>query len=128
MHDVWYAHRFLKNIEDGEFLFFGVFDDDGLFLGGVPGEIRDSVFYAHMFFRRKVDCVKATLLIEEEIKKYCAGNDIPLKAIAGFTPETYTAALRMAKKAGYKDCGMAPEEFLLKNGKKIPCRFMKKEI
>lgn len=128
LHDVWYAHNFLSDIEAGRVLVFGVFKKvDGCFCGCAVGEISGTDFIAHALYKRKVDVTKAALLVEDEIRKYSIGSGIEIKTIIGNIPEYNRAALRMSKQAGYTDSG---EIFgtHMKNGKSINCRCMRKEI
>jgi hypothetical protein len=127
LHDVWYAHKFLQDIESGKILVFGVFKDD-VFAGCANGELNGDVLTVHALFKRKVDVAKAALLIEKEIKKYSISSGIEIKAIIGTIPEYNRAALRMAKRAGYTDCGIAENVEHRKHGRVIPCRLMRKEI
>lgn len=127
LHDLWVAHQFLQDIESGKTLVFGVFEDD-TFCGCANGELNGDVFTVHALFRRKVDVAKAVWLIEKEIKKYSIESGIEIKSIIGTIPEYNRAALRMAKRAGYTDCGIAENVEHRKNGKIITCRLMRKEI
>jgi hypothetical protein len=127
LHDVWYAHKFLQDIESGKTLIFGVFEDD-TFFGCANGELNGDVLTVHALFKRKVDVAKAALLIEEEIRKYSISAGIVIKTIIGTIPEYNRAALMMAKRAGYTDAGIAENVEHRKNGRVIPCRLMRKEI
>lgn len=127
LHDVWYAHKFLQDIESGKTFVFGVFKDD-VFAGCATGELNGNVLTVHALFKRKIDIAKAALLIEDEIKKYCKKSSVEIKTIVGNIPEYNRAALRMANRAGYTDSGIADNVEHRKNGRIIPCRLMRKEI
>jgi hypothetical protein len=127
LHDLWYAHKFLQDIESGRILVFGVFKGD-VFAGCATGELNGSELTVHALFKRKVDVAKAALLIEEEIRKYSISAGIVIKTIIGTIPEYNRAALMMAKRAGYTDAGIAENVEHIKNGRIIPCRLMRKEI
>lgn len=129
LHDVWYAHNTLKDIESGKVLVFGVFKkEDEFFCGCATGEISGMNIIVHALFKRNVDVEKAALLIEKEILKYSIDSGVEIKSIIGTIPEYNRAALMMSKRAGYVDVGIAEDVLHFKNGKVIPCRYMKKEI
>jgi hypothetical protein len=127
LHDVWYAHKFLQDIESGRILVFGVFKGD-VFAGCATGELNGSELTVHALFKRKVDVAQAALLIEKEIKKYSVENGTEIKTIIGTIPEYNRAALMMAKRSGYIDSGIAENVEHRKNGRVITCRLMRKEI
>jgi hypothetical protein len=129
MHDVWGVHNFLSEIESGQRIVFGVFDEkNNIFLGCMHCTLHGDYCVAHTMFKRKVDAVKAALMAEDELKKYCKKNKILLNAIVGYPPEHLRAAVIMNKKFGCKDMGQAENVFFKVNGKNMPCRYMRKEL
>lgn len=127
MKDVWWAHRFFDEIETGQRIVFGVFSENTL-TGCVHGTLEGDCFVAHTMFRRKVDAVKCSLIFAELLKNYCYTHDIPLRAIVGYPPEDSRVAVYMNKRFGCKDMGIAENVKFYRNGKLIPCRYMRKEI
>lgn len=129
MRDVWGVHVFLTEIENGTRLVWGAFSkEDNSFLGCAHGTIENNEFIAHTMFKRKVDAVKACLLMEVEFKKYCKENSISVNAIVGYPPEDLRIAIIMNKRFGCKDMGRAEGVEYWRNGMNIPCRYMRKEI
>lgn len=129
LKDVYFAHRFLSEIESGFRLVLGVFskaEDD--FLGCVHGKVYQGEFTAHTLFKRKVDAVKGCLLCEDVLRSYCREKSIPLKVIAGYPPEHLRVAVLMNKRYGCVDCGVAEDKFFYKDGKRIACRNMRKVL
>jgi hypothetical protein len=129
MKDAWWVHRFFTEIESGERYVYGAFSvKDNSFLGCTHGKFAGDCFVAHTMFKRKVDTVKASLMMEEELKKYCRENNIPLKAIVGYPPEDLRVAILMNKRFGCKDMGRAENVEYWCNGVNKPCRYMRKEV
>lgn len=129
LRDVFFAHRMLKEIESGDRMVFAVFcQSDNSFLGVVHGTMEGSEFVAHTMFRRKTNAVKAALLCQEQLEKFCRDNAIALTAIVGYPPEHIRAAVIMNRRFGCIDCGPAKDVEFLSNGRPLPCRYFRKEI
>lgn len=129
LRDVYFAHRFLCEIEEADRWVIGVFSkEDDLLLGVVHGCLEDGNFIAHTMFRRKVDAVRGALLCEEVLIDFCRKYGIELKAIVGYPPEHLRASVRMSRQFGCVDCGLAEHITYIHNGRKIPCRYFRKEI
>lgn len=129
MKDVWYVHRFFEEIETGERYVFGVFSlESERFLGCVHGTLEDGSFIAHTMFRRHVDAVKASLMMVDIFKEYCKENNLSFHSVVGYPPEDFRIAIINNKRFGCKDMGIAEGIEYYRNGVKIPCRYMRKEI
>ena len=129
MHDIWWVHRFFMEIETGIRHVWGVFaKHDDSFLGCAHGTFEGDGFVAHTMFKRHVDAVKACLLMEDDLKRYCRENDIDIKAVIGYPPENLRVAVVMNKRFGCKDMGRAEGVEYWKRGVNIPCRYMRKEL
>lgn len=128
MKDIWWVHRFFTEIEHGDRYVFGVFSEDNEFLGCVHGTLEDGNFIAHTMFRRKVDAVKASLRMVEIFKEYCADRNLPFHAVVGYPPEDSRIAILNNKRFGCKDMGIAEGIEFYRNGLKVPCRYMRKDI
>ena len=129
LHDVYFAHRLLSDIEAGDILVIAVYSrTDNKLCGFCYGSFNDGDFVGHTMFKRKVDAVKAALLCEEELVKYSWEHNIDFKAIVGYPPEFLRVAVRMNKRFGCTDLGIAENVCFYKNGKKVPCRHFRKEI
>lgn len=129
LHDVYFAHRLLSDIESGDVLVMAVYKkEDDTLCGLGYGAFDGDSFIAHSMFKRKVNAVKAALLCEQILVEYCKENNIKLTAIVGYPPEHLKAAIRMNKHFGCVDMGIAENICFYKSGKKIPCRYFRKEI
>lgn len=127
MLDVWGAHQFLTEIENGSRLVWGGFsDEESKFLGCVHGKIVDGFFEAHVLFKRNINAFDACSTVEKLLKEHCKKNNIHLRGIKGFIANDNRAAIILSKKIGCRDAGVKKDIFF-RAGNDIPCRIMIKE-
>lgn len=127
LKDVFGLHVLLSAVENNTCWFFGVYDVNGNIRGVCYGAMEGEYFCCHVMFDRKVDAVKGALLCEEELQKYCAQNNIPLKGVVGYPAVNNRAALRFCLRMGYEDKGLS-DRVLMQNGEGIPCRKFRKDF
>jgi hypothetical protein len=125
---LWGAHELLREIEDGTRWVMLVWDGD-FCCGCVHGMLDDyGVFTCHIMFMRQIDAVKACLLCEEELKKYCREHNHKLLTIRGNIAVRNRAALRCARLFGSKNMGMNIHGMMWYRNELIPTYTMEKEI
>lgn len=125
---LWYAHELLSEIEDGDRITILVWDGN-LCLGCGHGVLDDNgVYTCHIMFLRNVNAVKACLLCEEELKKYCREYNLKLEIIRGNIAQDNRAALRCARLFGSENKGVNVNNMMWKNGKLTPTCTMEKKV
>ena len=125
--DLFEAHRMLVEIEQGERAVLLV-RQKNIVVGCIHGILEENGdFVCHIMFKRNVNSLKACLLCEEAMKKYCQENDLSFKRIVGYICSANRAAIALGKRYGAIDQGFSGVS-IWKNNYLMPCRKLVKEI
>ncbi len=114
------TYEFFRGIIFGIIRLYGVFDvtEPVRFLGFAFACVKGDTLDTHVMWDRHVPALScSSMALAMAVKE--AG---PVRYIEANIPDFNRPAQNLARKLGYRDCGLRPDRLFNKNQKQFPCR------